>query len=63
MDTMEDTTHQGRAFLGMADQARHCRGVCVTPGSVPTHTNQLVDYPAHPCGLLLLFRTLMGSRT
>lgn len=31
MDSLEDPTHQRCALLGMADQARDHRGVCVTP--------------------------------
>jgi hypothetical protein len=57
LDLMEDPSYQGRALLGLADEAGDPRGVCTTPCILSAVIDHSIAYPEPLCGLHLLFRT------
>jgi hypothetical protein len=54
---MEDPPYQGRALLGLADEAGDPCGVCTTPCITPAVIDHNIAYPERPCGLHSPFRT------
>jgi hypothetical protein len=61
MDIVEDSPHQGRALLGLAEQTRDYCGVSLIEHAKSASSDNDVVYLVHRCGLLLLFRSLTES--
>lgn len=60
MDTMEDSTYQGRTFLGLADQACNYRRVRVTTNRRFATTNSFFSLPGTPLWIAFTFSRLDG---
>lgn len=62
LDTVEDPTHQGRALMGLADEACNPCGVCVIPCTQTLLADHPTAYLALPCGSHSPFRTLEACK-